>query len=57
MVGQEGKVPKWPQIPGHGQWGLEADTKADQRKPQSGVLTQSHLCILKAFFKLADLKF
>lgn len=45
VVGQESKVFKWPQIPGRGQWGLEADTKADQRKPQSGVLTQSQLCI------------
>ena len=35
----------WPQAPGHEQWGLGADTKADQRMPQSEVLTQSQLCI------------
>ena len=45
LVGQEGKVLKWPQIPGRQQWGLEADTNADQRKPQSGVLTPSQLCV------------
>ena len=33
LVGQEGKVLKWPQIPGRQQWGLEAGGNMEPGSP------------------------